>query len=205
MEKRAARSKAACQFCRTRKLKCDNLQPICGACKARDIHCEYVTRTPAPRPSNAAIQALQAENKRLRRLLDATASNSNIDENGREESHEGEEVQLGSRSSTATQQPAPNTTETQTYDLQYQSSPNHSPERPGVDAFDSNFQENVSPSTQFQQHAEPEPAQKTTSTHTGWNGLLRGIDEFGSPLDSTTRDVLRSQLVAAAARQRLFA
>jgi hypothetical protein len=30
----------------------------------------YVQRVAAPRPSNAAIQALQAENKRLRRLLE---------------------------------------------------------------------------------------------------------------------------------------
>jgi hypothetical protein len=65
-----SRSKAACQFCRARKLKCDNLEPTCSACKARNIHCEYVIRAPAPRPSNAAIHALQNEVRRLRRLLD---------------------------------------------------------------------------------------------------------------------------------------
>lgn len=64
-----SRSKAACQFCRARKLKCDNLEPTCSACKARNIHCEYVIRAPAPRPSNAAIHALQNEVARLRRLL----------------------------------------------------------------------------------------------------------------------------------------
>lgn len=64
------RSRAACQFCRARKLKCDNLEPTCSACKARNIHCEYVVRAPAPRPSNAAIHALQNEVARLRRLLE---------------------------------------------------------------------------------------------------------------------------------------
>jgi hypothetical protein len=65
-----SRSRAACQFCRARKLKCDNLEPTCSACKARNISCEYVIRAPAPRPSNAAIQALQNEVARLRRVLD---------------------------------------------------------------------------------------------------------------------------------------
>lgn len=70
-KKERSRSKAACQFCRTRKLKCDNLEPECSACRSRSIECVYVQRVAAPRPSNAAIQALQAENRRLRRLLEA--------------------------------------------------------------------------------------------------------------------------------------
>lgn len=70
-KKERSRSKAACQFCRTRKLKCDNLEPECSACRSRSIECVYVQRVAAPRPSNAAIRALQAENRRLRRLLEA--------------------------------------------------------------------------------------------------------------------------------------
>ena len=80
--KSRSRSKAACQFCRARKLKCDNLTPTCSACKARNIHCETVIRAPAPRPSNAAIHALQNEVARLRRLLaqaDIKVDDANLD------------------------------------------------------------------------------------------------------------------------------
>lgn len=32
----------SCTFCRRRKLKCDQLKPVCSSCKARDQVCEYI-------------------------------------------------------------------------------------------------------------------------------------------------------------------
>lgn len=175
------RSKAACQFCRTRKLKCDNLEPECSACKARGIRCEYVIRAPAPRPSNAAIHALQRENGRLRRLLESKGV-TGIDDGREDEDAMDEDVMDSRRASLASP----------TFDHTKQHND------PG-NVFDPQLQ-NVGPS----------PARMMTGhsfvpDHQSprWQDLGR-IDPVISSFDDNTRGVLRSQLVAVSARQRMW-
>ncbi|KAF5705876.1 Nit-4-like protein [Fusarium mundagurra] len=66
---RSQRVSAACDFCRRRKLGCDNAKPKCENCQGRAIECTYSQRTAQARPSNARIQKLEEENARLRGQL----------------------------------------------------------------------------------------------------------------------------------------
>ncbi|EHA21656.1 hypothetical protein ASPNIDRAFT_183566, partial [Aspergillus niger ATCC 1015] len=36
----------ACQFCRVRKIRCDNEKPTCGSCQRHDRQCVYVVDPP---------------------------------------------------------------------------------------------------------------------------------------------------------------
>ncbi|KAF5557385.1 Nit-4-like protein [Fusarium phyllophilum] len=67
--RRSQRVSAACDFCRRRKLGCDNTKPKCENCQGRAIECTYSQRTAQSRPSNARIQKLEEENARLRDQL----------------------------------------------------------------------------------------------------------------------------------------
>ncbi|RSL63312.1 hypothetical protein CEP53_004467 [Fusarium sp. AF-6] len=67
--KRSQRTSNACDFCRKRKLGCDNAKPKCEHCQGRAIECTYTKRTKQARPSNARIHNLEEENARLRELL----------------------------------------------------------------------------------------------------------------------------------------
>ncbi|RKP35108.1 hypothetical protein BJ085DRAFT_23659, partial [Dimargaris cristalligena] len=40
------RAKQACDFCRSRKIKCDRVRPMCSSCRPRNRNCVY-TPTPA--------------------------------------------------------------------------------------------------------------------------------------------------------------
>ncbi|KAG5749625.1 hypothetical protein H9Q70_007717 [Fusarium xylarioides] len=71
--RRSQRASAACDFCRRRKLGCDNAKPKCENCQGRAIECTYSQRTAQARPSNARIQKLEAENARLRDQLCSTS------------------------------------------------------------------------------------------------------------------------------------
>ncbi|KAF4438260.1 hypothetical protein FACUT_5125 [Fusarium acutatum] len=68
-QRRSQRASAACDFCRRRKLGCDNAKPKCENCQGRAIECTYSQRTAQARPSNARIQRLEEENARLRNQL----------------------------------------------------------------------------------------------------------------------------------------
>ncbi|KJX97205.1 Nitrogen assimilation transcription factor nit-4 like protein [Zymoseptoria brevis] len=59
-------SKAACQFCKSRKLRCDNLAPRCSNCCSYDKECAYAERSRGTRPTNAIISSLREENRLLR-------------------------------------------------------------------------------------------------------------------------------------------
>ncbi|KIL88692.1 hypothetical protein FAVG1_07940 [Fusarium avenaceum] len=67
--RRLQRVSAACDFCRRRKLGCDNAKPKCENCQARPVQCTYSKRTTQARPSNARIHKLEEENSRLRQQL----------------------------------------------------------------------------------------------------------------------------------------
>ncbi|KAF5540068.1 Nit-4-like protein [Fusarium napiforme] len=67
--RRSQRVSAACDFCRRRKLGCDNAKPKCENCQGRAIECTYSQRIAQARPSNARIQKLEEENARLRGQL----------------------------------------------------------------------------------------------------------------------------------------
>lgn len=196
-----SRSKAACQFCRVRKLKCDNLQPECSACKVRQIPCEYVVRQPVPRPSNAAIQALQAENDRLRRLLSPNSSDLGVVEPG---GRTDAEIEADVGSSIA---PPPDQL---TATAGSQTSNPAKRRRVVIDENAASTIEGLNSTpfiaTQFQPETD-------LTTFNKFNLGIHKVDlsqqtpkrkpeEPRSPLDSQTKDVLRSQLVAAAARQR---
>ncbi|KAF5601681.1 Nit-4-like protein [Fusarium subglutinans] len=68
-QRRSQRASAACDFCRRRKLGCDNAKPKCENCQGRAIECTYSHRIAQARPSNARIQKLEEENARLRDQL----------------------------------------------------------------------------------------------------------------------------------------
>ncbi|KFA79333.1 hypothetical protein S40288_03540 [Stachybotrys chartarum IBT 40288] len=71
IRRRKQRSSGACDFCRRRKLGCDNANPKCENCREHAQTCTYSQRPRAARPSNGRIQALEAENARLRNTLGA--------------------------------------------------------------------------------------------------------------------------------------
>ncbi|KAH7158478.1 fungal-specific transcription factor domain-containing protein, partial [Fusarium sp. MPI-SDFR-AT-0072] len=74
-QRRSQRASAACDFCRRRKLGCDNAKPKCENCQGRAIECTYSQRNAqASRPSNARIQKLEEENARLREQLCSRSS-----------------------------------------------------------------------------------------------------------------------------------
>jgi hypothetical protein len=191
-----SRSKAACQFCRARKLKCDNLQPECSACKVREIPCEYVVRQPAPRPSNATIQALQAENERLRRLLGPDSIEAGVvDPDGRESGEVSDAAPPEERTSTASIQTA-----NPAKRRRFTTDKNNGSSSEDV---------NVAPLIVSQFHPESDQISYSKfdleihkSKFYDRRQDEAQKDESNSPLDSETKDILRSQLVAAAARQR---
>ena len=43
---RVPRRKAACQLCRSRKVKCDSMRPTCGSCSNDGSQCVYVDPPP---------------------------------------------------------------------------------------------------------------------------------------------------------------
>ncbi|KAF4445800.1 hypothetical protein F53441_10445 [Fusarium austroafricanum] len=67
--RRTQRTSAACDFCRRRKLGCDNAKPKCENCQGRAVECTYTKKTAQARPSNARIHELEEENARLRQHL----------------------------------------------------------------------------------------------------------------------------------------
>ncbi|KAH8697929.1 fungal-specific transcription factor domain-containing protein [Talaromyces proteolyticus] len=57
--KRAVRSNHACRLCRTRKVKCDSVHPICGLCRTENAQCVYEQdRRQTSRVSHIVIQRL---------------------------------------------------------------------------------------------------------------------------------------------------
>ncbi|KAF4968638.1 hypothetical protein FSARC_4013 [Fusarium sarcochroum] len=75
--RRPQRTSTACDFCRRRKLGCDNAKPKCENCQARAVECTYARRTAQARPSNARINKLEEENAHLRQLLRSSSSAPN--------------------------------------------------------------------------------------------------------------------------------
>ncbi|PVH97473.1 hypothetical protein DM02DRAFT_730552 [Periconia macrospinosa] len=69
--KRKQRVAAACDFCRRRKLGCDNKKPKCTKCSLHGRECTYSERPRSERPSNSRIAHLLDENDRLRQSLEA--------------------------------------------------------------------------------------------------------------------------------------
>ncbi|KAE9984611.1 hypothetical protein BLS_001986 [Venturia inaequalis] len=187
-KKERSRSKAACQFCRTRKLKCDNLEPECSACRSRSIECVYVQRVAAPRPSNAAIQALQAENRRLRRLLEA----HRIDVNEGGLSPDDGSSQMASPIDARVAAMGPQREE----------------HMRDVDPFVHNQGEARRQSMvpfDPQLDSGTDPASALADSYANQPPMFEQAGEqyaIPSELDPSTRDMLRHQLVAASARQR---
>ncbi|OJJ68355.1 hypothetical protein ASPBRDRAFT_33628 [Aspergillus brasiliensis CBS 101740] len=65
---RSRRAAKACNFCRRRKLRCDE-KPTCSNCQAYGKECVYMNNPPRPRPSKAWIAHLVTENEQLRQRL----------------------------------------------------------------------------------------------------------------------------------------
>ncbi|QDS71093.1 hypothetical protein FKW77_009103 [Venturia effusa] len=187
-KKERSRSKAACQFCRTRKLKCDNLEPECSACRSRSIECVYVQRVAAPRPSNAAIQALQAENRRLRRLLEA----HRIDANEGVASPDHVSSQLASPIDGRVAAMAIHREEQMRDADPFGSSPDVA-RRQSLVPFDPQLDPGTDPASSMADSYVNQPAM-----------YEQAGEQYAIPseLDPPTRDMLRHQLVAASARQR---
>ncbi|KAH7235063.1 fungal-specific transcription factor domain-containing protein [Fusarium solani] len=80
VHRRSQRTSNACDFCRKRKLGCDNAKPKCENCQGRVIECTYTKRTKQARPSNARIHSLEEENAQLRELLRLQSVSLNRDQ-----------------------------------------------------------------------------------------------------------------------------
>ncbi|KAH8691671.1 nitrogen assimilation transcription factor NirA [Talaromyces proteolyticus] len=72
----------ACQFCRARKIKCDNKRPQCGSCANHGRQCTYTTEPPRQRPSRALIDAAQEETRTLQQVL-ISLKNANEEDRNR--------------------------------------------------------------------------------------------------------------------------
>ncbi|KAK9257727.1 fungal-specific transcription factor domain-containing protein [Lipomyces tetrasporus] len=83
---RDRRALMACDFCRRRKMKCDNQKPKCQNCEVYNKDCVYVERAKKPRPSNALIDHLEKENRRLQEVLRQSLDRNN-EPNSQERTH----------------------------------------------------------------------------------------------------------------------
>ncbi|KAK9481920.1 fungal-specific transcription factor domain-containing protein [Lipomyces starkeyi] len=63
------RAPMACEFCRRRKMKCNNERPTCQNCRDNERECIYAELAKRPRPSHARISRLEEENRRLQESL----------------------------------------------------------------------------------------------------------------------------------------
>ncbi|PVH68147.1 hypothetical protein DL98DRAFT_507068 [Cadophora sp. DSE1049] len=72
------RAPAACNFCRHRKMKCDNDKPVCRHCRERARDCLYAELVKKPRPSSAKIAQLEEEIQRLREKQSATKDTGSV-------------------------------------------------------------------------------------------------------------------------------
>jgi hypothetical protein len=123
------------------------------------------------------------------------ASSISDDGNDPKESLDGEaQSDSPRRPSTATQAASYNTAN-QEHNGDYQFSAN------SASGFQLSPQDQAS-SFQVPFQVERDQDEHTAPAHVAWDGLLRGIEELESPLDCTTKSAIRSQLVAASARQR---
>ncbi|KAH8689158.1 putative nitrogen assimilation transcription factor nirA [Talaromyces proteolyticus] len=77
--KRKKRVGTACDFCRQRKLGCDNAKPKCENCRTQGKSCIYSERMKNIRPTNTQIRRLEEENAQLRRSLARTRSQMNVE------------------------------------------------------------------------------------------------------------------------------
>jgi hypothetical protein len=122
-----------------------------------------------------------------------------------DESHDGEaQIDSPQRPSTPTQAEIVGA-ESQKLDRDYHLSANDPPRNSAAGAtasgFHSSFQEHASAS-QFPAQVEKDQDQHGPPAHIAWDALLRGIEEVESSLDCCAKIAIRSQLVAASARQR---
>ncbi|KFY21975.1 hypothetical protein V493_06942 [Pseudogymnoascus sp. VKM F-4281 (FW-2241)] len=69
--RRAAR---ACEFCRKRKMKCDNEEPRCKNCKLYDKECQHSELPKKNRPMRDRLANLEQENRKLQAQLGSTPS-----------------------------------------------------------------------------------------------------------------------------------
>ncbi|KAK9311770.1 hypothetical protein V1524DRAFT_441334 [Lipomyces starkeyi] len=67
-------------------MKCDNQKPKCQNCEAYNKDCVYVGRAKKPRPSNALIDHLEKENRRLQEVL-RQSLDRNTEPNSQERTH----------------------------------------------------------------------------------------------------------------------
>ncbi|KAI0365745.1 hypothetical protein BV20DRAFT_1038796 [Pilatotrama ljubarskyi] len=75
---RAKKITVACNFCRSRKLKCDGGRPACGQCYKRSNPCDY-TASNKRRPSSASTNAGSKQHSHLQQHRKAYGSDSEGD------------------------------------------------------------------------------------------------------------------------------
>ncbi|OKL62290.1 hypothetical protein UA08_02308 [Talaromyces atroroseus] len=68
------RAGIACDFCRQRKLGCDNVKPACENCRFHGKTCTYSERVKKVRPTNVQIRQLEEENEELKISLSKLSS-----------------------------------------------------------------------------------------------------------------------------------
>ena len=67
---RRKRAIAACQFCRLRKTKCDNVRPVCGSCRHHQARCVYADGSEADGHQVGLDEAASRHREVLERLDD---------------------------------------------------------------------------------------------------------------------------------------
>ncbi|SPO01982.1 uncharacterized protein DNG_04655 [Cephalotrichum gorgonifer] len=67
---RRKRAIAACQFCRLRKTKCDNVRPVCGSCRHHQARCVYTDGSEGGGPQAGLDEAAARHGEVLERLDD---------------------------------------------------------------------------------------------------------------------------------------
>ncbi|KAH8888028.1 hypothetical protein GQ53DRAFT_725227 [Thozetella sp. PMI_491] len=78
IKKRKQRVDVACDFCRLRKLGCDNAKPKCENCYSHQKECTYAVRIHSERPSNSRMKQLLEENSRLRKIAEDLTSSKGV-------------------------------------------------------------------------------------------------------------------------------
>lgn len=51
------KSRAGCTTCKKKKVKCDEVQPICGYCSQRDLECNFMSTERSPAPDSSTHQS----------------------------------------------------------------------------------------------------------------------------------------------------
>lgn len=92
LREKRRRAKAACLFCRRRKIRCTQELPSCSNCQVYEENCSYDMAPKKPRPSNSRIANLEDKIKHLEEQLEEARSTSNRRESSETDSSSADDI-----------------------------------------------------------------------------------------------------------------